>query len=421
MKSLFQTLALLSLLAIPLAGFGQGTEQSDNSASNDEDVFEYNVGEVDYLTGEGVNIGGFIFPELYVQATGGLFEPGSNAEDFSTSEHDPQNEGTIQAIELHFDLDFGSVVTGRVTGFGHQGEDRVWEAALEEAYLHYHANDNLSIGGGQFLNEFGFLSSRHVHGWDFVNRELTVSRMLNEGELLTQGGEIILRTPNAGRLTIGAGGVRSHAHEHEHGEEEEHEEEEEEEHHHLEADEAGFNDWVASLDYRFRLPSDPSVTVSTSFATGENGFGYDTHLYGFGIQKVWNGHDHGQGGPDFCTGAVMLRSEFIGRDVDAMTEDGDMVSFDDQGISTALFYGLSDQATVSVRHDWVSAVEMAELTDAHRISPALTVFLDPGQRVRARVQYDYTQNDAIGGEHAAWLQFQVQWGGIGGSHAGHGH
>jgi uncharacterized membrane protein YdjX (TVP38/TMEM64 family) len=39
-----------------------------------------------------------------------------------------------------------------------------------------------------------------------------------------------------------------------------------------------------------------------------------------------------------------------------------------------------------LRHDWVSDVEIAELNDRHRLSAALTAFVDPEQRVRARVQ-----------------------------------
>lgn len=410
-------------------------------ADEEEEVFEYNTGGINSIMGEGADIGGFLFPELYFFGTGGLFEPGSGAADFASSEHDPLNDLGIQAIEVDIGINWNDVVTGLIAGVGFQAEEHVWEAELEEAFLHFQITDNVAVGGGQFLNRFGFQSDQHLHGWYFVNQNLVNSRILNEGHLTTQGGEILLKTPsNGGLLTLGGGGVRrhGHSHSHEHGEEEHHEEEhgehdeddhddhddhdhEEHGHEHIEADEAGFNDWVFSADYRFRLPFDDSITATTSFAAGENGFGRNTYAYGFGFQKVWNGQDHGNGGPDFCTDAVMLRSEFIGRDVEAYLEDGDAVSFDDYGISTSLHWGVSEQVTLSLRHDWVSAVEMADLADRHRISPALTTYFGPGDRIRARIQYDYTQSDAIGGEHAAWLQFQVQWGGTGGSHAGHGH
>jgi hypothetical protein len=237
-------------------------------------------------------------------------------------------------------------------------------------------------------------------------------------------------------LTFGFGGIRSHAHEHAHGEEEheeegnEHEEEEHEgeedhhdehEHEHFEIDEAGFQSWAFTSDYRFRLPFDDSLVGSASLGVGENGFGRNSTIYGAGLRKVWNGHDHGHGGPDFCSGAVMLQSEVIGRTVDAFLEDGDAVTFDDYGFSNSLHYGLSDRTTLSLRHDWVSEVELAELNDRHRLSAAFTAFVDPEQRVRARIQHDYTIDETVGSEHVAWFQIQLQWGGTGGSHAGHGH
>lgn len=435
MKYIATILSLSMLLAQSLAA-----QDVAATSGNDEEPFEYHVGEVNYLTGEGVNLGGFVFPSLFVHGTGALFEPGAGAGDFSTSEHDPQNELSISDIHLHLDFDFEGKVTGSITAFGQQGEDHVWEAELEEAFIHFRLNDTLSVGGGQIRNAFGFQADLHTHDWSFVNQNLINSRMLNEGELISQGGVLLVRTPSSGLLTFALGGVRTHAHDHGHGDEhgeheeeehhdeEEHEEEHEEEDHHdeheeehFEADEAGFQSWVLTSDYRFRLPFDDSITGTASLALGENGFDRNTYVYGFGLRKVWNGHDHGFGGPDFCSGAVMFQSEIVGREVEAYAEDGDALEFDDYGFSNSIHYGMSDRVTVSLRHDWISAVEVAELSDRHRISAALTAFVDPEQRVRARVQYDYNQDDTIGSEHVAWLQIQLQWGGTGGSHAGHGH
>jgi len=383
--------------------------------AEEEEAFEYTVSDASRYMGQDAAIGGFLFPELFVIGTGGVFDGNSSAEDFATSEHDPLHEAAIQAIELHVTVNIDDKITGVIAGFGHQGEGHVWEAALEEAFLHYHISETLALGGGQFLNTFGYQATHHLHGWQFVNQNLVNSRILNEGELVTQGGELIWKTPgNGGALTIGGGGVRSHAHEH--GDEEEEEGDDHDEHeHHFELEGANFEDWVLSADYKFRLPFEESITVSTSFATGGNGFGRDTHAYGFGLQKVWNGHDHGNG-PEFCTDALMLQSEFIGRHVEGFEEDGTGIEFDDYGISTELIYGLSDRTTVALRHDWVSDIKIAETSDANRLSAALTAFVDPGQRVQARLQYDHTSSDDIEGEHAAWLQFQVKWGGQGGPH-----
>lgn len=405
-----------------LAGFALVSVSSTFVLSQEtgQEVFEYEAGGLEQYMGEGANVGGFLFPSLYLVGTGGVFETGANPGDFASSEHDPLNELGIQAIEAHIGLQFGENVSGLISGFGYQGEDES-EAELEEAFLHFQVNDFITIGGGQFLNQFGFQGGTHLHDWFFVNQNLVNGRTLNEGELITQGGEIIFNTPqNSGRLTLGAGGVRTHSHAHEHGEPEGEDGDEE---HHLEADGAGFNNSVFTADYRFRLPFDDSITAALSVATGENGFGENTQAFGVGVQKVWNGRDHGHGGPDFCTGATMFRTEFIGRDVEGFTGDGDSVSFDDQGLSSSIHYGLTDVTTLSLRHDWVSGVEMAELDERHRISPAISTHFGPGDRIRARLQYDYTHSDtdAIGSEHAAWFQIQIQWGGQGGSHAGHNH
>lgn len=416
MKTLHTFCHLGAILAI----IGASTLGLAQDETVESDTFTYNVGEVNWLTGQGVALGGILTPSVYANGTFGVFEPGANPEDFQNGDHDPQNEAGIQGIDIHFGLNINDVLTGMVTTFLYQSEDHEWQGNLEEAYIHYAIADNLLLGGGQFLNSFGFQNTLHLHDWAFVNQDLPNARLLNEGELVTQGGEVVFLTPgNNGRLTIGFGGVRSHGHGHGHGEEEEDHDEEE---HHLEADEANFNDNVFSTNYRFHLPFDPSIALNGSVAVGENGFGRDTYVYGIGLQKIWNGHDHGSGVPEFCTGALLFRTELIFRDVDAVDEeDGDALQFSDEGISTMLQYGICDRANVSFRHDWVSGVGMAELPDAHRFSPALDLFLGPDGRVRTRFQYDHIRNDEIGSEHVGWLQVQIQWGGESGSHVGHLH
>lgn len=432
--------SILLLLLLALSVPPLSAQESDVLLEPEqEEVFEYNVGEVDYLTGEGVDLGGFLFPELIVTGTAGVAESGGDVGELAFSEHDPQDDVTIQGIELHLGINVNDKLTGLVAGFGHEGGGGEWAAELEEAYLHYHLSDTLAIGGGQFLNTFGFQADKHLAGWDFVNQNLVNARMLNEGELITHGGEAILKVPDLGGVwTIGGGGVRSHAHGHEHGQGEEHGHEEDEEHHeddheeeehhdddhheeegdhHLEADDANFNSWVLSTDYKFRLPFDESATISASLATGENGFGRQTFVYGVGAEKIWGAHDHGYG-PEFCAGATMLRTEFMGRDIQA-EEDGVPMSFDDYGMSTGLHYGLTEATTVSVRHDWVSAVEGLELEDRHRVSPALSVRFGDQKRIRARVQYDHITGGSLETEHVAWFQLQFQWGGHGGGHHHH--
>ena len=109
----------------------------------------------------------------------------------------------------------------------------------------------------------------------------------------------------------------------------------------------------------------------------------------------------------------MIRSEFIARVFNAISEEGRHLTLDDQGIATSLFYGLSDNAILSFRHDLVTGVDGAhELEfDHQRLSPALTTRLGPNKRFQTRLQYDYNDSDAFGEEHVGWLQLQYFWGG----------
>ncbi|MEM7697658.1 MAG: hypothetical protein AAF236_04550, partial [Verrucomicrobiota bacterium] len=390
-----------------------------------DEVYEYVPGEVDWLTGEGFVIGGIVDPRFFVIGVGGVVESGSEVSDFANGDHDPIKDLGFQAIEIALPFNFNNGVTGLVNGTGLEREDE-WEAILEEAFIHVELTDTLSVGGGLFFNTFGRQNHQHIHAWDFVNQDLVNARILNEGELTTLGGELIAKTPgNMGVLTVAFGGVRTHGHghdeeeeEHGHEEEEEHHEEEEEEEHHLEIDDSGFNDWVFSADYKFRPFVDDTIIVSTSVATGENGFGRDTHAFGAGIQKVFNGHDHGNG-PEFCDGATLIGTEFIGRHVDYFDEEhGGESSFNDYGLSTRFLYGLDDRSTIGLRHDWIGNISAGELNvaEAHRLSAAYTIFLDPKKHLRAKIQYDYTDRADLNGEHAAYFQLQYQWGGIGGIH-----
>lgn len=369
--------------------------------------------KVEFLSGEGANLGNFLFPSLFFQATGGLFEPGASPGDFKNSEHDPANEGGIQGVEAHFEINLNDTFTGFVAGFGHMGEEGVWEVALEESYLHWHLLDWLAIGGGQFFDRVGFQQDLHLHDWFFVNQNLPNSRLINEGELILQGGEFLVRLPKDSLLTFAVGGVSTHAEEEEEGELLDP--------NFIEAHAGEFQNTVVSADYRFRLPFDDSIIGSASVVGGKNGFSLETMVYSFGFRKIWGGNDHGRGEPDFCSGAVMLQSEFFTREVDAFTLAGTATDFEDQGVASSIHYGINDRFTASLRHDWVSSVAHTELTERNRISAALVAFVDPEERVQVRLQYDHLKDDAIGSENVAWLQFQIQWGGSVESHAGHAH
>ena len=352
---------------------------------------------------------GFVTANFYIIGTAGAFESGSEAGDFATTEHDPLGDAVFQGLDLNLDFHFNEAVGAKVSGFGHEGEEE-WEYELEEAKLEVVLNDNLTITAGQFLTAFGSQNEKHLHAWDFVNSNLADARMLNEAELVTRGaGFTFSPSGNGGAgslFTFEIGEANSHAHAH--GEEEEEGEEEEGEDH-FHADEGGIEGNLLSLDVDVPLPTDENLIFTGSFAIGENGFGRNTVAYGFGARKIFNGcfvdghcTSHSLG-----SGALLLRGDFIGRQVNGAFESGALGDFNDYGFSASALYGLSDDLTLGFRYGWVSDVDVAEIASRHRFSTAATGRFGPNNMVSARVQYDYNHSDDLASEHVAWLQLTV--------------
>ena len=430
MKLIKSTILSLSLLAV-------------TPALAEEEVFELNVGE-----NSGSSIFGIDFdPVVHLNLTG-LLESDTPVSDLATNEHDPSRDYQIHPIELHTNYGFTDQIKGTVHITALEGMDKGWEMELEQVKLTYDVNDSLSITGGQFLNRFGFQNEHCVHGWDFVNQHLQNSRFLNEGELITRGISLDYTPNSRWSFNVSAGKARVHEHDHhghgdhhdDHGDEhhddhggedhddhegedhddhegEDHDDHEGEDHddhgdehgdHHMEAEGINISDVIGSADVRYYLDADQTTMISGSLAVGENEFGTNTWVYGVGLQKLWGGHDHGNG-QEFCAGSIKLKAEAIGRSAEVKHEDGDSDDVSDWGFYTSIFYGLDEMTTISARHGYVSELEELELEDRNRTSLAFSRNLS--DNVLTRIQYDYNRSDSMESEHALWLQFKIAIGG----------
>ena len=429
MKLIKSTILSLSILAIA-------------PALAEEEVFELNVGE-----NSGSSIFGIDFdPVVHLNLTG-LLESDTPVSDLATNEHDPSRDYQIHPIELHTNYGFTDQIKGTVHITALEGMDKGWEMELEQVKLTYDVNDSLSITGGQFLNRFGFQNEHCVHGWDFVNQHLQNSRFLNEGELITRGISLDYTPNSRWSFNVSAGKARVHEHDHhghgdhhdDHGDEhhddhggedhddhegedhddhgDEHDDHEGEDHddhgdehgdHHMEAEGINISDVIGSADVRYYLDADQTTMISGSLAVGENEFGTNTWVYGVGLQKLWGGHDHGNG-QEFCAGSIKLKAEAIGRSAEVKHEDGDSDDVSDWGFYTSIFYGLDEMTTISARHGYVSELEELELEDRNRTSLAFSRNLS--DNVLTRIQYDYNRSDSMESEHALWLQFKIAIGG----------
>ena len=406
-KHIFSILSLSMFIALPM---------------NAEEVFEHTVGE-----SSGSSILGVDFdPIVHLNLTG-LLESDTPVSDLATNEHDPSRDYQVHPIELHTNYGFSDQLRGAVHVTALESMDKDCEMELEQVKLTYDLNDSLSITGGQFLNRFGFANEHCVHAWDFVNQHLQNSRFLNEGELITRGISVDYTPNSRWSFNFSAGKARVHEHDHghhghgdhhdDHGEEH-HDDQEGEEHHddhdgeehgdhddhHMEADGINISDVIGSADVRYYLDDDRTTMISGSLAVGENEFGTNTWLYGIGLQKLWGGHDHGNG-QEFCSGSIKLKAEAIGRSAEVKHEDGDSDDVSDWGFYASIFYGLDEMTTISARHGYVSELEELELEDRNRTSLALSRNLS--DNVLARIQYDYNRSDSMDNEHAIWLQFKI--------------
>ena len=410
-------------------------------AKAEEKVFEFNVSDngesSQFLT---------LNPEVFLNITGSVLDSDTPVSGLATSEHDPQKDYQLHPIELHIDAELGESFSGLFYGVALQNDEDEWETGIEELVISYDLSDSLTISGGQFLNQFGFQNQNHIHMWDFVNQNLQNSRLLSEGELITRGIEFDYKPKKRLSFNFATGKARLHEHDHGHHDHDDHEGEHHEDHegedhddhegedhddhegddhddhddhdeHHIEADGINISDWIASADVRYYLDDDQTLMVSGSLAVGENEFGTKTWAYGAGVQKLWGGHDHGNG-LEFCEGATKLKAEAIGRSAEVKHEDGDSDDVSDWGFVAAIYYGLDEMTTISARQEYISDLAELELEERHRTSFALTRNLS--DNILGRIQYDYNRADSIEDEHALWIQVQIGIGGSG-SHADHNH
>jgi hypothetical protein len=390
--------------------------------------------------GVGANIGGILFPEIFVQSVFG--NSTTDPANLAIGDHDPSGEATLQSLHFALDIELGSYLSGFVNYDGTSNSDGEYSGQLEEGFIHVQALPWLSVGGGQFLNTFGFHNERHVHAWDFIDQYLVSGRMLNEGELTTQGGEVIidLPTPWTSTLTVGGGGVRSHGHneDHAHGVGEEPA---------YEPDLANFDNWVVTGNYRADYGSHEHMAGTVSAAIGENGFGELTQVYGVGHEVTWNAeqplYDDAKNtiigkyrGGSFGSGSLRWRSELMYRNIEAIGsgdhhedehaedhsehDDEDAVgasTLDEFGFYSLLQYGISDFTTASLRGEWISGVDALGLEERWRISPAIGIYLNAARNVHLRLQYNYDHGEDFGDDHSVWLQLGFAWG----APSDHGH
>lgn len=324
-----------------------------------------------------INIHGF--------ATGGLTDRDIGA--VAVHEHDPNDDFTLQAVEVELGVSVNEYIHGFVTGtaFTLEGSEGV-ETELEEAFIQL---KNLPLGfeirGGRYFNKIGFENNVHLHGWDFVNSNLSTGVLLGEEGLRTDGVELSWEK----EYSSGAFGVSAS-----YGEAVLHGEEEGEEHDLAEEslELAFFSDDVFSVR--------PYVTynktdyfqhkLGVSAATGDNGFGRDTNILGADYTFTWRENGLEAGGK-----AASVGVEYFYRDVEFVDEDDASITGDSSQNSFAVrsVYTFNEHWSVAARYEYIDGVdgESFTLEERQRASLAVTYRkeLNDHWGTHARLQYNH--------------------------------
>ena len=383
--------------------------------------------------GEDFSIGGVLFPHLHVFSAFGYSTAENGA--LAVNDHDPQREATLQGLEPGLSLRAGKL-QGFVNGTGITDSEGDFSFTLEEGFLKLvDLPLGLQLRGGQYLNRFGFQNSVHNHGWFNVDQTLVNGRFLNEGELITLGGEVSIDVPisamQASVISASVGQAEVHAHGHGeeghgHGEEAE-----------FEAEGANFSDTLVTATWvnQYDIDDRNRITGVLSGAWGDNQFGRTSQVYGLGLEYLWRENGYSPGG-----NSLRFRNEVMYRRFGAVSghlpgeeeeeehheeeeeghhdeeeehheEEGHRATLDEFGLYSSLIYGIDDRVELGLRAGWVSGISAMGLDDRIRISPSITWYLNEARNLQTRLQYNWDHSDDFGDEHSVWFQLGLNFGG----------
>lgn len=408
--------------------------------------------EIDLLTGEGLSLGDIIFPHFHVTGVTGSTSADTPSQ-LAGGHHDPQDDLTLQSLEPGISLRAGEFLEGFATYSSFTDASGIFDGEWEEAFLKFkNIPGGLEVRGGRFLNRFGYQNATHSHSWSYVNNNLLNTRILQEGELITDGGEITwnLPTPFRSALSASYGLTPPHdegGHGHGHGGDD-HETEPL-----FEGEGARFHDDFFTAAYHAQIPYNDFHQHSFNLggAWGENEFGENTQLYGLGYEYLWRQNGYEPGGRQLRWrteiayrrfGAIPgeLHGDEHGEDEhgddhdDHEGDDHDDHEGDDHddhegeehheddhapnprdldeiGLYTSLLLTINDHVETGVRFGYIGGIDDAGLDRRYRVSPNVTFSLNSQRTVYARLQYDYDHSSDYGDSHSGWLQVGFNWGG----------
>jgi len=323
---------------------------------------------------------------------------------FGRHEHDPNDEFTLQGIEFGTKITYGDYLEA-YGGALFLVADGIGDFEFEE---HYFKVKNIPYGfelrAGRFLNRTTNENTRHIHGWDFVNAPLNVSRFLGEDGLVTNSFELswFSKTENPFGISIAYGQTVPH---------EEEEEEEGEEEGTVPGEEVFFDESVLTIGIsgEYNYNDFHKFTYSGHYGTGNNFTLSTTRTYSASVGYQWRQNGLNAGGKSFKTAF-----EWSARDADFVTEDGVSGDSFENAFSLSGIYQFNDAWILGSRYEYLEGTDdLGETPEVRRFDLALTRRAKFNDTISGHTRIQYTNEDTeeFGNEHAVWLQFQVSFGG----------
>ncbi len=362
--------------------------------------------------------GSSLYLSAHVRAVTGTSS--ANPAAFFNHAHDPFQEGlTLQGLEASLNYK-SKYIEAFATGALFTDADNDFETEDEEYFVKFvNLPGGFELRGGQFLNRIGLQNNVHLHGWSFVDANLSTGQFLGEEGLTTEGGE--LSWLYSGDVTrFGFSVAAGKASEHEEEEEEEGEEEE-----HSESVENSFftGDIITARVFVDYLPSDFHLhRVGFNIAHGDNAFGRDTTLGSIDYTYTWRENGLEPGGREFQIGgeAFFRSTEWVHEENDAITGTADQNSF-----MFRAGYTFSENWRADLRYGFIEGVTEGpldvggeiengfEIDERKRLSLALThkLFNHKSSSAFVRAQYNHDDLEDLGSEDSFWLQFGFDFGG----------
>jgi hypothetical protein len=383
------------------------------------------------MTGEGVSLGGVLFPHFHFNAVYG----GTSSDlghELGAGHHDPVEDGwTVQGFEIGLSARVNEYFEafGVYHGYWENESPNDYGDSFEEWFGKIkNLPGGFELRGGRYLNRFGFHNSTHLHSWDWVDNYLVNGRFLGDDGQSTIGGEVSWTLPLAWTsvlsVSVGESQVEAHGHEEEH--EHEHEDHGEAAY---EGDGALFGDVLTTANWTnlWNLNDFHQFRGGFSGAWGDNAWSKTTQVYGAHFQYEWrqNGLEPGGAYLRWRTEVLLRNFDAVGgahedehehehEDEHEHEEEAQSASLDDWGFYSSLVYGRpvgSGVVEASLRFDWVADLDEAGLSGRRRISPGLTWYANAQRTFFVRGQYNHDRIDGHGSEDSVWVGFGFNWGG----------